>query len=98
MYPNEHGNIFEWISDSYGIPGLQNRLIISQKHDRFKIHFVKGKYNSLDNNDKCSVRFSLYDSNNKNIAKAFDDMFAESFINLLPDKKRKLIIKNSLFK
>ena len=85
------GNRFEWIGEGKGIPEMQDRLVIEQRFDLFKIHLVKNKFNSSKKNSK--VGFSLNNSNFPEIAKSFDDMFVNSFRESSLVKKKTMTVK-----
>ena len=80
---------FEWISDDVSM----NRLVILEKHDCYWIVFLKNKNNLNESNNTCTVRFSLTNSNDIEIAKLFDEMFINSASYLLPYVIRKKYIK-----
>ena len=69
---NQFGTKFEWISDGE-IPDIQNKMIIIETFDGFRVQFIKNPYNNKEKRD-CTVRFSLTKSNDLNIANAFDKM------------------------
>ncbi len=85
------GNRFEWLGEGYGLPETQDRLVIEQNFDRFKIHITKSRLNASKKNAK--VGFSLTNSNFPEIVKMFDNMFADSFKNSFIVKKKTMAVK-----
>ena len=69
------GNKFEWVSEGYGMPEGQNRLVIRELNGMYLLNFMKSKYNSTDKKNVCSICFSQTDSKNKDVARAFNKMF-----------------------
>ena len=66
---NKFGTKFEWISDERRNL-IKNRLVIIETIDGFRVQFIN---NSKDMSN-CTVRFSLVNSNDENIVKAFDNI------------------------
>lgn len=84
MIRNYASNRFEWISEGYGMPEAQNRLMIYEQEGIIFMYFIKNNYNAVDESNTCSIHFSLTDSKNKLITQAFNDMF----INLCNQKNK----------
>ena len=84
---NGLGTKFEWLSDGCKY-AIQNRLVIIETSDGFRIQFIKNPNNKAEKD--CTIRFSLIKSNNIDIAKSFDK-FATGLMNMLSMNNNKKI-------
>lgn len=70
--PTIKNNIFEWESESCGIPEDANKLTIIKNKDDFSIEFWKNPQIMFNS---CSICFCLSGSRNQKIAYAFMNMY-----------------------
>lgn len=77
------GSKFEWVSEGYGMPEVQNRLVIQEHGNMYTLRFIKNKYNLVDDKKICSVHFDLMNSKNQAVSQLFNEMF----VNLYNKKK-----------
>ena len=72
-----NNNIFEWISEAYGLPEESNKLTIEKKEKCYEIKFYNNPERFFGNKSICCICFCLNGSRNQEIACSFSNMLLD---------------------
>ncbi len=89
------GSVFEWVGEGNGVPEVQDRLVVEERDNFFRISLDKNKFNHGEN---MTVGFSLTDSKYPEIVKILDDTFISTLGYPYIFKKRTKVKGNSHLK